>query len=101
MSSGDTGAAMPSTRSRTISGWFTLSSSLRAYDQLTPSATPSPMAVVVDINVRSCQRRGFFMHTSPRALDALEVLRFSEEEIQLPTRLLSRRAHQEGRLRGC
>src|SRR6266850_191656 len=35
-----------------MSGWFTASSSLRAYDQLTPSAMPNPMAAGVDKNVR-------------------------------------------------
>src|SRR3954470_20926962 len=60
MRSGETGRAFVSTRSRIMNGWFTLSSSLRAYDQLTARAMPMVTAAVVANRVRACQRRVFF-----------------------------------------
>src|SRR3954464_13374202 len=60
MSRGETGSAFVSTRSRTMKGWFTLSSSLRAYDQLTASAMPMVTAAVVANSVRACHKRVFF-----------------------------------------
>src|SRR4051794_34938211 len=75
MSRGETGSAFVTTRSRMMKGWFTLSSSLRAYDQLTARAIPMVTAAVVANRVRACQRRVFFT----TFLDAAEVQRFDAQ----------------------
>src|SRR3954469_5826177 len=100
MSRGETGRAFVTTRSRMMNGWFTLSSSLRAYDQLTASAMPMVTAAVVANRVRACQRRVFFTVVLDAAGNVRFRPAFTERGRRSPTRAPNPPARQEGHSRG-